>query len=371
MNQDKAYLMWGERGLIATFFADLCQIEPENSFAEFLSTVDFQKPLPVLPLIPKRIEYIIEPDFAEFGHPDAVIALEYEQAGRVVFILEAKRISYLKACSPKAQRGTSGFNSRLNGQLELDYRLAVALSHFGEGNTELREPKGFQAPYEPFRNTSRKLANPAVLSAVVSRLCGASLDHYFYLVVTCEDRNPLDIVGDEILPDLFKPELRGMDVTSRNCWTDMRSQFGWLNYRRMLDFVKSHEPNMANKSYFLPSYALNQTNMGQVGTDEEEDTEEEEDGPEQPVRTGRGVSMIHAPDINETSFLHFSWKGQACALRDYSQSSVHEPLPDRQRSTLQVEQMIQTEVRVPHRSDIHAVGFWHNRTKELNAQHLK
>jgi hypothetical protein len=37
-----------------------------------------------------------------------------------------------------------------------------------------------------------------------------------------------------------------------------------------------------------------------------------------------GVAMIYAPNIDKNTYLHFSWKGNSCVLRDYSQDQLRE-----------------------------------------------
>ncbi len=69
---------------------------------------------------------------------------------RFVIILEANRGCYLNACKPVASRGIlrSGYNSSLNGQLELDFALVLALGNFDENDPELIEPEWIlETPY--------------------------------------------------------------------------------------------------------------------------------------------------------------------------------------------------------------------------------
>ena len=152
MSEGSDFFMWDERGLIASFFADLhqMQLQSPSSFSEFISVVELPGEIEALQHDVKKVDFIIEPDFANtgFGHPDAVISVEFTSEPRVVFIVEAKRGAYTKACSPKANRGTSGYNSSLNGQLELNYCLTLALSQFGSDDNELIEPEWIlSSPY--------------------------------------------------------------------------------------------------------------------------------------------------------------------------------------------------------------------------------
>jgi len=94
------FSMWGERGLIATFFADLNQLAEPETTPNFLQNVDFPERSVISSLSPVAIHYIIEPDFANtgFGSPDAVIALEYLDS-RAGIIVEAKRTELVSKCA--------------------------------------------------------------------------------------------------------------------------------------------------------------------------------------------------------------------------------------------------------------------------------
>jgi hypothetical protein len=304
-------------------------------------------------LSPVAIHYIIEPDFANtgFGSPDAVIALEYLDS-RAGIIVEAKRTELVSACAPRSQRGQKGFNSTLNGQLELDYCLAMALSEYHEGDTELVEPEWvLSSPYKNERKGElRRLKNPAVLKDVVSLIGGLPLDCYYFLVITNDEQNPfLRVSGDDdYLPELFRPDLSGHTFT--DFWSEYRRRFGWLNYAKMQEFINVQN-RLTMGSLFLQSLSINQGNMkGQSHS---------------------GTRLIYAPKINPRTFLHFSWKDESCALRDYSRSDTEEPSPDRSYQTSYVERMIDMEFRVPNKKNVQDVSFWYQKILEKNNVHLK
>lgn len=343
------FSMWGERGLIATFFADLNQLVEPETINNFLQILEFPERSMISSLSPVAIHYIIEPDFAEFGHPDAVIAIEY-QDDRAVIIVEAKRTELASACVPCSQRGQQDFNSTLNGQLELDYCLAMALSEYHEGDTELVEPEWvLSSPYKNERKGRlRRLKNRAVLEDVVSLIGGIPLDRYYFLVITNEEQNPFLRVSDDLLPELFKPELSGLSFTDG--WSEYRRRFGWLNYAKMQTFINSVQNRLTMGSLFLQSLSINQRNMK---------------GPLQ------GTRLIYAPQINPRTFLHFSWRNESCALRDYSRSDTGEPSPDWSYQRYHVERMIDKEIRVPNKRNVHDVSFWHQQILEVNTAYLK
>lgn len=378
--------MWGERGLIATFFADLNQLAEPETINNFLQIVEFPERPMISSLSPVAIHYIIEPDFANtgFGHPDAVITLEYHDS-RAVIIVEAKRTDLASACAPSSQRGQQGFNSTLNGQLELDYCLAIALSEYHGGATELVEPEWvLSSPYKNERKGRlRRLKNRAVLEDVVSLIGGVPLDRYYFLVITNDEQNPFLRVSDDHLPELFKPELSGIRLSFTNCWSEYRRRFGWLNYAKMQTFIDSVQNRLAMGSLFLQSLNINQRNMKghsqlrmtkppTVATQQEK-LDVGHLAEKKLSHSGQGVSLIYAPQINPHTFLHFSWKNESCALRDYSRSDTEEPPPDRSHRTPHVERMINKEISVPQKDkeNVPVVSFWHKKILEANNAHLK
>ena len=379
------FSMWGERGLIATFFADLNQLAEPETINNFLQNVGFTETPMISSLPPLAIHYIIEPDFGTkgFGSPDAVIALEYQDS-RAVIIVEAKLKEFVSACSPRSKRGQRGFNSSLNGQLELDYCLAMALSEYHGGATELVEPKWvLSSPYKNERNGKlRRLKNRAVLEDVVSLICGIPLDQYYFLVITNDEQNPFPCVSDEYLPELFKPESSGRIPSFTNGWSEYRRRFGWLNYVKMRTFIGSIQSRLSQGSLFLQSLSINQRNMKGYSqlrktepatvTGQQEKLDVYHLAGKKLSHSGQAISLIYAPQINPHSFLHFSWKKEGCRLRDYSKSNTEEPLPDR-KQTSQVERMINKEISVPRKTKekVSAVSFWHQNILEANNAHLK
>jgi len=369
MNENVTFRMWGERGLIATFFADLhqiTQIPDMEKINDFLKTVQFPDPPTKTGEPPQELHSIIEPDFANtgFGHPDAILGVKYTEH-RVVIILEAKRTDFKSACNKT--RGEKYYNSTLKGQLELDYCLAMALSEFKAGDSKLEEPKWvLSTRYDSDRQGKlRCLRNPNVLKDVVSMFSGEDLDldDYYYLVITTDEKNPLDVDDTSLLPELFKPELSGITMTFSDCWTEYRKRFGWLNYEKMKDFIEKIQDHLPLGSFFLPTYELNRGNMGRQG---EYERETDNVGRE---HTGQGVSLIHAPQIYPNTFVHFSWLEGRCALRDYSKSETDQPGETRYASSY-VEKLIQQEMTVTKRRPIHDVSFWHNLIIETNRKHL-
>lgn len=259
--------MWGERGLISTFFCDLYRLNNLQVMKQFLRESQFSAPFLADEEPLEEVLFIIEPDFSNtgFGHPDAVFVVKCKSQ-RAVFIVEAKRVNFKLACRHASQRGKDGFNSTLNGQLELDFCLAMALSEFRDNDKELREPEWvLSTSYNADRQGRvRSLKNPEVLKKVVSKFAGEdlNLDNYYYLVITTNQENPLDDIRHKnLFPQLFKPKLTGIHMTHSNCWAEYRKQFGWINYEKMETFIAGVQDQLPLGSLFLPTYKLNKENI--------------------------------------------------------------------------------------------------------------
>lgn len=357
------FLMWGERGLVATFFADLHLWDDPEAFDSFLAKVQIDSPL--FPRVTKRVMCIVEPDFgnAGFGHPDAVLRVEAENTSSVI-IVEAKRHPYVTACKPIHLRGInrSGFNSSLNGQLELDFALALALEQFTGTDHELIEPEWItRTPYalERGEGVRRTLKNRNVLRDVAAKICGLPLEHYFFVSLTTDPSNPFeDEKHTSILPELFHPK-HGLN----NCWNQIKHQFGWVNYVALKEVIKGLFAGSAYEfdSLFLESLEINEKNM-------RHSTNVGSNGYESTLVKSKGTSIIYASQINAKSYLHFSWRGEGCALRDYSLSSTEAPDPERSYRTSDVRKLIEQEVPLTSRDGVTNTSGMHQKILELNKQ---
>lgn len=280
MSNNSSFCMWGERGLIATFFMDLCQSPDLQAIGDFLEAAYHPKSLMKDVNAADQFTCVIEPNFGSkgFGQPDAILRIDCNNR-RFVVILEAKLTGFSEACWLRSRRGEPKFNSKLNGQLELNYRLAMALARFKEGMNVLEESNWVpQSPY----GDSRILKKDGVLNTLVSQFSGEnlSLEDYYYIVVTTDEQNPFDEVNEQYLPQLFKAEMKDDDLIFIDRWQELRSQFGWLNYTEMLCIVKKIEEQLPIGSLFLSTYALFEGNKGSFQDDDEDSRDG--GGPQQP-----------------------------------------------------------------------------------------
>src|SRR2546425_12823429 len=125
MPMDSEIHFYGERGLINALFLDL---RARAKIVEFLRKIEFifrdrcHLDLPD----DSEIVVIVEAGFAEFGSPDAILVAKTPDGSRLVFFVEAKAGLYLNEAQDYTKRERD-FNSSINGQFTLRYRLARAL----------------------------------------------------------------------------------------------------------------------------------------------------------------------------------------------------------------------------------------------------
>ena len=209
---------------------------------------------------------------------------------------------------------------------------------------------------------------------------------YYHLLVTTDDSNPLEKPGNEAAwPELYHP-----DYPFQNCWKDLRSQYGWISWDAIAGLVRSLSTDgKLREPLFLATFEPNRRNFKGVSaliSEEPPDTEDEHTlsleetlvtGPRQaaiPARTttgsGRGATMIYAPTINHSTFLHFSWLNESCAIRDYSKSPTIMPFEDRTSRASDVRRRITKEVVIRNRRPISDTKYWYETTMNLNTSEL-
>ncbi|HUU16345.1 MAG TPA: hypothetical protein VMW72_04280 [Sedimentisphaerales bacterium] len=311
------FKMWGERGLVATFFMDVCQLTDLRVIADFLGVAaNWEFPVNNSN-IPEKFTCVIEPNFGNkgFGQPDAILRFDYS-ARRFVVIVEAKLTGFEEACWQPSRRGEKGFNSKLNGQLELDYRLAMALADFKEGMCVLEESNWvLQSPY----CDARILRKDNVLNTVVSKFISEDLrlEDYYYLVITTDDQNPFDGTNEQYLPQLFKVEIEGNKLVFPNRWQELNSRFGWTNYREMVRLIKKIEKQLPTGSMFLPTYEMNKGGFGEGPEDDDNG-----DGPRLPELRDK-EKVILEPPLRGGWVVKFDNKLYHLSCQEYSYKLRH------------------------------------------------
>jgi hypothetical protein len=232
---------YGERGLVNGLFLDL---RDAGRILEFLRKIQFAHREPPHLDPETKVLVIVEAGFAEFGFPDAILVARTPDQKRLVFFVEAKAGRYEDNAQDYGQRDP-GFNSTINGQFSLRYRLARALRDFGDGQNRLVEPKTLATAYgEP---NPRRLLKPENLKHIVRPHLTAASD-YFFVALTDDQANVwpaveterpelLPFLADESAPEIIPWALK------HNAWDRKRANFGWIGFCNI-------EPLVENGPYF-------------------------------------------------------------------------------------------------------------------------
>jgi hypothetical protein len=317
--------MWGERGLVATFFLDLAADATLARWHQFLGNVTFgPNGAPPNGFDWERIAKVwavVEPGFGSkgFGSPDLVARLEFKGNSNippVVLALEAKTGTYVEAAlNPAGRNVVDGFNSSLNGQIELNHRLTLALQAFQPRMHQLIEPEEVAAAYGA-PNKRRYVVNPAVLNQLVPHLRGENV-RYLHIAITSDNGTPFARNLGVHLPQIFHPP------NANDLWAQECHRFGWIGWQKLHRIADEN-----NLTQFLASYRLNQHFL---------QAPEQLDHEQPPVawpanRPQVGVSLVFIPNFGppdtETTAVHFSWNGNSCRIRNYLPGQNPDFAPD-------------------------------------------
>ena len=351
--------MWGERGLVATFFQDCSTAGDIRRWETLFNSCD--PPSLSGPL--DRIWAVIEPDFGQFGHPDVVVHLTFSDGQEAVLFVEAKRGTYVHTSRVSTQRALPGFNSSLNGQIELNYRLSLALADFlPEIPGPLSEPDWMlRTPYLPRHpGRPRYLKKPAVLRDVIEagKLFGSPSNRYFHLAITSDRVNPF---ANKDL-EAQRPCILASDGSDQ--WHKMRQQFMWINWETINALTKQWPPSSAHQ-HFPATFALNRSDLERDAISG--------GGAIPSGRSTQGVSMVRLRrqllgiPITDGTFVHFSWKKHRACLRDYSVvPRAERELPTQEVMDNLVKEVPYTQgVRQPFSND----SWWRNESIRLRTEH--
>ena len=345
--------MWGERGIIASFFADMNLWGRERDWAALLSAVDIAAPN--FPRMIDDVTVMVEPDFGNlgFGHPDAVMVVR-NGGDAFVIILEAKRQAFVSCC--RKRRGDQGYNSTLKGQLELNHMLALAVSEFRTGQV-LREPEWVcNTPYATGRlqGVRAALKNPIVLNNLIKPISGLAQEQYFHVILTTDEVNPFTIAANA----QSCPELYTATHQECNCWPHLKTRFGWLNYSKLCAVAdrldRAIMPN--NDGLFGPSFEVNRANLRSRVLQNIGD-----------IRSKKSI-LVFVPEVNPNTFLHCSIQGQSCKLRDYS-SGADDPRVKEGFTADKILSLAKQLLPAPRESITNHV-FWHREIERTNAKYL-
>ena len=327
------FLMWGERGMVAMFFFELSKnaiSNPEKELLKkFLERFEFTEDT-LINFSPQSMWCIIDPDFGNdgFGHPDAVFFFEDKSNKKKVFIFEAKRTPYSKSCWGLNRRGEEGFNSCLNGQLELNYRLACSLQDFSANNhSSLKEPEWItKSPYND-KHSPRILKNKTVIANVINPIITGDNIEYYHLILTTDYKNPF--TNDKnVFPELY-------DSSNINQWEKLKKYFGWINYDSLLEIAKSYFP----ERYWEKSFELNKNNMNYSKSNSFETNNR---------ITTKNAKIVFLPEIDTNNVFHFSWQNESAVLRKYINPSSP-PTEIKKHTRSEIESLIKEQSSPPRK----------------------
>jgi hypothetical protein len=132
-----------------------------------------------------------------------------------------------------------GFNSSINGQLNLKYRFAQAIIAANEGRTDwVEESRELWRRYaadmlkDPIPGP-RRLKKDYVISKILNPLMfGITSNKNFRYVALTWDTESMAFFRDDEITDDFIP--RFLDSTDgHNLFQEMHSQIGWIGYRKL------------------------------------------------------------------------------------------------------------------------------------------
>jgi len=244
MGKERLKVSWyGERGIVNAVVSSLVEAGVPGVVA-FLKTVIWAAPPKWLDDV-ESVEIIVEISCWEFGNPDLIIVCRTEGDDRYATFVEAKVIPYdLSAGSNKCGIRVRGFNSTINGQLSLKYRLALSLSQWNGDSEELSEPDVLYQAYErswsrgglgDTNRRARHLRKPNVLSLLRSAgLAGMPLSN-FYFVAWTWDQQPFFRASQ-----FHKSDQRPLflDEDGNEQWQRTLRQIGWIGFKQIADSDK-------------------------------------------------------------------------------------------------------------------------------------
>jgi hypothetical protein len=124
-----------------------------------------------------------------------------------------------------------GYNSSINGQLSLDYRLALTLNDYkGEGILQESESifEAYREELGDYNPGPRKAGKFELIESIVKRyFLDLPLNNAYFVAMTRDrGKNPMDNVDDD-----FKPKV--LDSDGNDCWAEYAPQFGFLSLQEL------------------------------------------------------------------------------------------------------------------------------------------
>jgi len=347
---------WGERGLRTALFHDLHD-QGLDGWQRFLASLELRQPFPA----PERLQdvwAVLEPDFGErgFGRPDAIIKLSYRAADAskkrpdvLILFVDTTLLTYLRASQP--ERRHRRFHRSINGQLELNHRLALALEQFRpDMNADRLEEPGWvleQPLYAtPEPDAPRSTTQDVLLRELADPLGGFPASCYLHLAITSDVKCPWDAVPEEIQPVICE------HPGQRVAWHDIVPRLLWTSWQR-LERQTHVEGAPACPRFQQTSQTLRL--IDRTGRDQESNRMEHV-----------GVSLVRLRGQN--SFVYLSWRDGNYRLRDYNGPQRIDLPHDEPLADVLGQVEAEVPVAVDRRAPYHRFEHWHKLT--LQAKRL-
>jgi hypothetical protein len=239
---------WGERGLVGALFHDLSARNSAERWRDFFCLIAFsrqQRPLRAV----TRAHVVVEPSFGSqgFGRPDAVALIECNAQERFVIFFEAKLGTYAEAARAP-DRSRAGFNSSINGQLELNHRLALALEGWTSRAVLAEQDWILNTPYATTK--SRLVKKREVLDMLLAPFARMPAASYLHVILTADSSNPFEDTNiADYMPKIFLPD------TTEDQWAAERGRFGWVGFDRLVELAQAWR-SRGESSLFLDNWAF-------------------------------------------------------------------------------------------------------------------
>lgn len=168
-----------------------------------------------------------------FGSPDGAIFVDCENPF-MIFIEAKANDKYAESCSPGKE-----YNSTIQGQLELKWRMCSALHSGGvqehDGELFIMETPSLKATYaagdrfygaahrqnEDWRGAWRRLKVIEGVAEFVKNLAHCE-DRVYFCAITADEQNPFDFISGDLLPR-----------TGNIDWETAKRSFCWLPFERI------------------------------------------------------------------------------------------------------------------------------------------
>jgi len=237
---------YGERGIVNSIVVGLQRAGVSNAIA-LLNAIQWANGVGQSWISKiQSIELIVEVGCSHFGNPDLIMVCRTDEERPYCIFIEAKVIGY----EDSAKSNKTGidnnkqFNSSINGQLSLKYRMALALSQWNDSIKHLIEPNCILEAYKkPFSddgqnnnglNDQRKKPRRLIKQGVLNLLRNAGLkalplSQFRFVALTWDSKAYFE--NDDFHQSEYRPLF--LDMDGNECWKSILGQVGWVGFSKL------------------------------------------------------------------------------------------------------------------------------------------